>query len=193
MNKCVTKKMIKAIMVFFIAIVVGLICFWTLCMFIFLRIDDYFKYKHSVSSKEEMFQMVIEEQEELELLVQEMKDRLDQSEKDFILYYSEKEGYANKGYEENGLESELFDKYPIFSVSIDGKNQNGQLEVTLDFTFCPNPYNYWGIYYTENGEPSSWGGNLEEVEGVLTETGSYYKYETEKIVGNWYYWQCMTR
>lgn len=51
-------------------------------------------------------------------------------------------------------------------ISIDGKNQNGQLEVTLDFTFCPNPYNYWGIYYTENGEPSSWRGNLEKVGGM---------------------------
>lgn len=66
-----------------------------------------------------MFQMVIDEQEELELLVQEMKSRLDQSEKTFIRY-SEKEEY-----EENGLESDLFDKYPIIGVSIDGENQNG--------------------------------------------------------------------
>lgn len=134
-----------------------------------------------------MFQMVIDEQEELELLVQEMKSRLDQSEKTFIRY-SEKEEYKA-----NGLESDLFDKYPIIGVSIDSENQNGQLEVTLDFTFCPAHYTYWGVYYTNDGEPSSWGGELEEVEGVLTEIGSYYKYETEKIVGNWYYWQCMTR
>lgn len=185
MNKSVIKKIIVVIIGIFIVIVAGLMCFWMLCMFFFLRIDDYFKYKHSVSSKEEMFQMVIDEQEELELLVQEMKSRLDQSEKTFISY-SEKEGYK-----ENELESDLFDKYPIIAVT--AKIRDGEFKLTVDCTFCPNPYTYWGVYYTENGEPSGWIGELEEVEGVLTEIGSYYKYETENIVENWYYWQCMTR
>lgn len=180
-------KIVKVIIAFFITVVVLILLFGVLSMFFLLRIDDYFRYKHSVSSKEEMFQMVYDEQEALELLVQEMKGRLDQSEKTFIRYSEKAE------YEENGLESDLFDMYPIIGVSIDSENPNGQFEVTLDFTFCPAHYTYWGIYYTNDGEPLSWGGELDEVEGGFTEIGSFYKYETEKIVGNWYYWQCMTR
>lgn len=154
-------------------------------MFILLRIDDHFKYKHSVLSKEEMFQMVIDDQEELELLVQEMKDQLDNSNA-FIISYGEGVEYAG-----NEFQCNLFDEYPIIEVT--AKRRNGEFKLTVHCAFCPNPYTYWGVYYTENGEPSSWGGELEEVEGMLTEIGSFYKYETENIVENWYYWQCMTR
>lgn len=37
------------------------------------------------------------------------------------------------------------------------------------------------------------GEELIEQDGVYVQVGSYYKYETEKIVGNWYYYQCDTR
>ena len=39
-----------------------------------------------------------------------------------------------------------------------------------------------------------WGkDDYEENNGVYSQKGSYYEYETEKIKDNWYYYQCVAR
>lgn len=71
----------------------------------------------------------------------------------------------------------------------------GVIRIRFYFKYPPKPYSYWGIEYRDNGEPPTWGLEkpLEEEDGIYTEVGSFYKFETEKITDNWYYFQCWTR
>lgn len=150
-----------------------------------LDIGDYLLYKHSIRNKEEMIQMLKDNQEEYSRIAQEAEAMFLQSDKNVLIWDSRKE------FNEAGLYSEIFNDYPIRVLSVDDA-ENGFI-VEFSFAFCPNPYTYWGIYYTSNGEPSTWGqGELEEKNGIYTQVGSYYTYETEWIMDNWYYYQCMT-
>ncbi len=152
-----------------------------------MDVGDHILYRNSVRTKAEMFQMLNEHQEEYETLVDGMLDILEESGKDSIYIDGRRE------YKLNGLESRLFKKYPLYSIS--AKNVNNNTEVIFHFKFPPKPNSSWGIYYTQDGEPSPWGsvGELVEEDGIYKEKGNYYKYETEMITGKWYYYQCFTR
>ena len=171
-----------------VVIAICLLIFYALIpLFMITGIWDYFIYNKSVSTKEDVFRMVEENQEEFERIVEDMKVLLEQSGENIIVLRGRCE------YREKGIKSSLFKKYPICMLSI----KNGDVDVIVKFylTFCPKEYTYWGIYYTKNDEPSSWGdGTLEEDNGIYVQQikGSY-KYETEKITDHWYYFQCWSR
>ena len=77
-------------------------------------------------------------------------------------------------------------------ISIDNMEEENQIDMLFDY--APVGYGYWGIYYSKTGEPADWGagGELFEQDGIYVQLGSYFKYETEKLIGNWYYYQCAT-
>ena len=168
-----------------VMIYISLICISVFGIVLFVEMGDHLIYKHSIKNKEDMIQMLKDNQEEYNRIAQEAEAMFLQSDKNVLIWDSRKE------YNEAGLYSEIFNDYPIRVLSVDDE-ENG-LIVEFDFTFCPNPYTYWGIYRSPDGEPSTWGqGELEEENGIYTQIGSYFKYETEKIIDNWYYYQCMT-
>ena len=157
-------------------------------MFILLMdIGDYFIYKNSVKTKEEMFQKFYEEQDEYQNLVMDMKEIFKDYGKEILLLNGKKE------YEEYHINNRVLKDYPICMIAIEEENDN--IIVTFEFKFCPQIYTYWGIYYSENGTPSTWGeGQLKYVNGIFEqEVKGAYKYETEEMSENWYYYQCWTR
>lgn len=175
----------KEIIVIFL--VVGLFLFFLSIPFLMLiGVWDYFIYNKSVSTKEDVFEMVLENQMEFEKIVADMKVLLEDSNEDIIILDGREE------YREQGIKSLLFKQYPISAVSV--KNCDLVYEVSIHLQFCPKGYTYWGVYYTDDDEPSTWGvGTLEECDGIYTQEGSYFKYETQRIVEHWYYYQCWTR
>lgn len=170
-----------------ILLVVGLFLFFLSIPFLMLiGVWDYFVYNKSVSTKEDVFEMVLENQEEFEKIVAGMKTLCKDNQEHFILLEGRNE------YRKQKIKSPLFKRYPISTVSVD--SQEHGYEISIGLAFCPKEYTYWGVYYTDDDEPSTWGvGTLEEDDGVYTQEGSYFKYETERIVEHWYYYQCWTR
>lgn len=154
------------------------------CLF---GLGDYMNYRHSIKTKADVFQMLEEHETEYMDLAYNMETMLQESGENMIS--CNKSEYQDKGYD-----SSLFKKYPICSVM--AKEKDGELiQIDIDFVFPPNPYTYWGIYYSPTDEPLDWNGGreLQEDNGIYTEYGSYYRYETERIKENWYYYQCYTR
>ena len=160
-------------------------------LILFYIYPDYFIYWNTskIHSKEEMFQFVIEKQEYLEQAVEDMQ-----------------EVYVN-----NNEKMVKVDHYDVMDkVSVNSKSVNKLLKFSIhyismckwektwylkcSFAYAPSGYDYWGIYYMPTGNPKTWEiGEMEEENGVYTQRGSYYRYETEHITGNWYYYQCDTR
>lgn len=167
-----------------LAIIVG-ICILVL-IFLLLNSVTYWN-TSKILNKEEMFQFTIDNQEALNEIVDEM-----------IKYYGEETAivlYRNDGkmQKPNNIYN-LFKNFSVSSIAINNINENERLGIS--FAYVPKGYDYWGIYYSQTGEAANWGGEaelVEIVEGIYTQIGSYYKYETEKIIGNWYYYQCDTR
>lgn len=110
-----------------------------------MGLEDYLLYKHSIKNKEEMIQMLNENQEEYTRIAQKSEAIFLQSEK-YVLVLDDR-----KDFNEAGLYSDIFNYFPIRVLSID-----------------------------------------DEENGIYTYIGSYYKYETEWIMDDWYYYQCMT-
>lgn len=136
---------------------------------------DHIEYKHSVKTKEDVFQMIEERQEQYMDLVYNMETLLDENGVDWVS--CDKTEYCDKGFE-----SSLFKEYPIHSVVVKEKEENGVF-IDVQLVFPPKPYEYWGIYYSSLDMPFGWGGKgeLREEKGAYVEYGSYYKYETEKM------------
>lgn len=169
-------------------ILLSIIILYLIGMAFVFDIGDCFIYRHSVSTKEEMQDMFYENQEEYEQLVSDAEEIRINSGEEFLLMSGKSDFKAY------GLKSSVLKKFPIYMVT--AKKENDEFEVSFDFKYAPNPYVYWGIYYRESGEPSAWGsGNLvEETDGLfIQELKGSYKYETEEIADNWYYYQCWTR
>ena len=150
-------------------------------------LGDHIKYKHSVKTKEDVFQMMEEQQDEYLNLVHDMETIMEET-------GEKKISYNRQEYYDSGFDSTLFKKYPINSV-IASQNEENIIRVDVHFVFPPRPYEYWGIYYSSADIPFGWGGKGELVEEneMYIEYGSYYRYETEKIKDNWYFYQCYTR
>lgn len=136
-----------------------------------------------IRSKEEMFQFVIENQEELNQVVEEMKERYG-DEKMVILEKNDKATQTLLHV------SKLFKSYSVNYISIGSIDEIKDIDIL--FAYTPQGYSYWGIYHSKTGEAADWGEGLEWIEndGKYVQIGSYFKYETEKIIDNWYYYQC---
>lgn len=136
-----------------------------------------------LTTKEEVFQMVEENQAELEEMVSEMRE----------LYQREgKYVHIEKGEEKYDVKKvkEVMDTYSIKWISAGKLNEKEMFEVQIGLGLI-RPETIWGFYYTEDGEPLSYGeGELVKADNIYIQKGNRIEYETEKIVGNWYYYQC---
>ena len=179
-QKNLSKKLRSvAITVMTIICLIGLLLLWL----------DAFTYWNTIkiSNKEEMFQFVIDNQEELDQVVYEMESQYEASDDKVVILYKNE-------WELRDLPNvnKLFKKFSASNISI---NYIDKVKgINISFSCVPKGYDYWGIYHSKTGEAADWGeGELIEQDSVYVQVGSYYKYETEKIVGNWYYYQCDTR
>lgn len=141
-----------------------------------------------ISNKEEMFQFVVDHLEELDQVVWEMDHHYETSDV-VVLSKNDRELRALDNV------NELFKNFSVSNIAIDHIDKEKLVDIS--FAYVPKGYNYWGIYYSKEGAPNKWGnsefGEFTEQDGIYVQIGSYYRYETEKIVGNWYYYQCDTR
>jgi len=139
-----------------------------------------------------MFQFVIENREELEQIVEDMKAFYEKNDRRVIFMSRD-----NFVLEDESVKLDSVKKlYKNFSAaSVAAENLEDVFEVQFFFAYVPSGYDYWGIYYKSDDTVHLWwtGGEVQEENGVYTEIGSFYKYETEKIIDNWYYYQCNTR
>ena len=111
-------------------------------------LGDHIKYKHSVKTKEDVFQMMEEQQDEYLNLVHDMETIMEET-------GEKKISYNRQEYYDSGFDSTLFKKYPINSV-IASQNEENIIRVDVHFVFPPRPYEYWGIYYSSADIPFGW-------------------------------------
>lgn len=141
-----------------------------------------------ITNKEEMFQFVIDNQEELDQVVYEMVSHYGTSDDRVTILYKYDQ-------ELSSLDNvnELFKEVSATCIALNNVDEVRQVHISFDYV--PDGFDYWGIYYSKTGGPADWwaGSELLEQDGIYVQSGSFYKYETEKIVGNWYYYQCDTR
>jgi|GEM_PF-2060799 len=172
------------------------ICLLVLYAFVFI-LEFLFPYRNTtkIKSKEEMFQFVIEHQEELEQIVKDMEEASEVNEDDVILIYRDNALLLDEERVKINSVSKMFKAFSIYRVAIAVYALEENFEVDFSFAYVPTGYDYWGIYYRSDDTVRFWnaGGEVQEENGVYTQIGSYYKYETEKIIDNWYYYQCDTR
>jgi len=137
-----------------------------------------------VFADEELLQVFEDNQTEFELVLKEICSKNESL--PFIVYnYS----HERKDYD---LLDGFFEKYPIERIAMND-SPNG-IYVKFSFDTDNTKYDYLGIYYSVNNEAVMWGkDDYEENNGVYSQKGSYYEYETEKIKDNWYYYQCVAR
>lgn len=144
--------------------------------------------KIKIKNREEMFQFVINNQEELDQVIDEMVSNYGTSDERITILYKHDS-------ELKSLEKvyELFEEVSAMRIAIDNMEEVKQVDILFDY--APSGSDYWGIYYSKTGDPADWwdGSELLEQDGIYVQSGSFYKYETEKIVANWYYFQCDTR
>ena len=177
------KKERKTIIVCSMIICLYLIATCVPLLYIFLDsigVIDNIIYGKYVPSKEEIFQLLKDNQDEFEMLAGDVEGILLKSD-EYALVLDGKREYAK-----NGLGSELLKKYPIKTIT--ARNPNGILKVNFRFEIQSDSIT--GIYYVSDGKPSFWSGDRggEENNGVYVQTGPRYNYEAEKIIGNWYYY-----
>ena len=165
-------------------------CFCVLIFGIATNTLDYIVYfnRTKITTKDEMFQFVTNNQKELEQIVQEViSTSVEMNESRLLIEGKNKKKHATSNIKK------LMKKYPIKSIYMK-KDEDGTVKVKFEFAFCPEKTTYWGIYYTSDGEPAKWGATKEDMQvdenNVYTETGSFYVNTTENIVGNWYIYQC---
>lgn len=141
-----------------------------------------------ITNEEEMFQFVIDNQEELDQVVYEMVSHYGTSDDRVTILYKYDQ-------EMSSLDNvnELFKEVSATYIALNKVDEVRQVDISFDYV--PDGFDYWGIYYSKTGGPADWwaGSELLEQDGIYVQSGSFYKYETEKIVGNWYYYQCDTR
>ena len=137
-----------------------------------------------VFANEELLQVFEDNQTEFELVLKEICSKNESL--PFIVY-----NYSHERKDFDLLDG-FFEKYPIERIAMND-SPNG-IYVKFSFDTDNTKYDYWGIYYSVNNEAVMWGkDDYEENNGVYSQKGSYYEYETEKIKDNWYYYQCVAR
>lgn len=154
----------------------------------FYQNSDSYLFRHTlrVRTKEKICGMVIDRQDALERMVSEMEEA--------CLKEGKGQLYVNRSMQDKKELKTLYALeffYPIRAVWIPASSDGGR-EVRAEFGFKPEGVRSWGIYYSANGEPRGWkGGEVEKQGDVYVEDeGDFYRYETEHIVDNWYFYQC---
>lgn len=155
----------------------------------------WFRFPKKIKTKEEMFSFVENNQEELEKIVEEL-----------ILLYRESDEYVicirSESYTEVGFHEadDIIKNYPVYLIGISERKDRG-IDVSFHFRgasaeLFDDPWaasRYWGIRYIEDGEPvSEMEGTEMEKQGdeYVDSKQGMYEYRTERVVGNWYYYQC---
>lgn len=155
----------------------------------------WFRFPKRLHDKQEMFQFVIDNREELEEIANGMMELYDEKGKvkSVLLNVSSYMRY-------HFHEADAFIRdYSIQHISImDALKGNGK-SVYFEFDNAPllneswGSSNYWGVYYNEKGEAEPWMSNVEVKkigDEYIEEVQGLYEYRTENIVGNWYYYHC---
>lgn len=154
----------------------------------------WFRFPKKIKTKEEMFSFVENNQEELEIIVEKL-----------IVFYRESDMERNvfimgKSYMESGFHEadDIIRNYSIESIWLNDDEEDG---VVVSFCFDDAPAfpdtlglsRSWGIRYVVSGEPVATGMAESEMEKqgntYVRNVEGMYKYETERITGNWYYFQ----
>ena len=160
-----------------------------------IRILKYINYKNpflfritsKIKEKEDAYQFVLDNQKELEDLMKELEEFSEEEGEDWILIASDT--YSN--YHFSSADS-LIRKYPIAFLVIDKKKKDS-VGFSIDFFSSISKYEYCGVYYSVDDIPLTWNhketNQWEQINETYIEYGSYYRYETEKIIDNWYFYQ----
>lgn len=140
-----------------------------------------------LKDKEDAYKFVLDNQKELEDIMKELEELYKDEGEDWL--YFESDTYSK--YHFSSADS-LIQKYPIKSFIVD-KTKKNSICFFIEFWSSISGYEYCGIYYSMDGVLLTW--SLEEthqwkqINETYIEYGSYYRYETEKIVDNWYFYQ----
>ena len=181
------KKRVKNIL---LHIFIG-ICIVGILKFINYKNPFLFRIAPRIKEKEDAYQFVLDNQKELEDLMKELEEFSEKEGKDWILIASE----TYLEYRFSGADS-LIRKYPINSLIIDKEKKNS-VEFSIAFWSSISGYQYCGIYYSADDVPLTWSNEetdqWEQINETYIKYGPYYRYETEKIVDNWYFYQVHSR
>ena len=143
-----------------------------------------------LTCREEVFEMVIEHQDELEQMTQEIEVNWPEGIAVMI-----KEERKKK---EDGLETmyTFMKHYAIDAISVspihlENQEMDSVKRVKITLSFPPAGSTTWGFYYSESGEVDvmALDGELIKIGDVYRNSRGGYRYETELITDNWYYYQ----
>ena len=166
------KKRVKNIL---LHIFIG-ICIVGILKYINYKDPFLFRITPKIKEKEDAYQFVLDNQKELEDLMKELEE------------FSEREGE-----DRIHIRSETYLEYR-FSGDKEKKNS---VEFSINFWSSISGYQYCGIYYSADGVPLTWSNEetdqWEQINEIYIKYGPYYRYETEKIVDNWYFYQVHSR
>lgn len=176
-------KKIKLILCFFL-----LICIIGIVKLINYINPFWMRRTVKLKDKEAICQVVLDNQEELEKIMGELEKLYDEKGEKWIFIKSDTYTKYQFSQADN-----LIRKYPIKSLDIEKTENNNNL-FTIEFWSSVSGYEYCGIYYSVCGQPITWWNYEEKYQwqkkgDTYIEYGSYYRYETEHIIGNWYYYQ----
>ena len=150
-----------------------------------------FRIASKIKEKEDAYQFVLDNQKELEDLMKELEEFSEKEGEDW--FYIRSDNYLK--YHFSGADS-LIRKYPINSLVIDKEKKNS-VEFSIAFWSSISGYQYCGIYYSADDVPLTWSNEetdqWEQINEIYIKYGPYYRYETEKIVDNWYFYQVDSR
>lgn len=104
-----------------------------------------------ISNREEMFQFVIDNENELNEVVNEMISHYGNEN---IIILSKNEMKLRVLFNVN----KLFKKVSASYISINSMDEAKRVDISL--AYVPKGYDYWGIYYSKTGEAADWGENL---------------------------------
>ena len=129
-------------------IVLFIVVFIVVCLAFFFRSGfATLCYRIKISNREEMFQFVLDNQDELSRIVVEMIDFLEiNNDESVVLHKCERDEW--KQLELQNVER-FFDYYYVKYIA--ANTLHGSMCVKILFDLTPKGYDYWGIYYTEDG------------------------------------------
>lgn len=179
-----------------VSLIIGVMLLF-LCSYlcIFYLLTDTFGYRDTVhlTSREEVFEMVLEHQDELDQMIADME----------AAGWEEGLGIEvidRNTEEKEGLQSTLafIKDYSIAKIYIypkwtDDHTMDGFEQVKFSLAFATgssfSASTYTSFYYSGDGEPDvpSYTKEMTKAGDVYLISGHRFRYETEHIAGNWYY------
>ena len=181
------KKRVKNIL---LHIFIG-ICIVGILKYINYKDPFLFRIAPRIKEKEDAYQFVLDNQKELEDLMKELEELYEEEGEDW--FYIRSDNYSE--YHFSGADR-LIRKYPINSLVV-GKRKKNSFIFKIMFWSSISKYEYCGVYYSVDDIPLTWSNRetdqWEQINETYIEYGPYYRYETEKIVDNWYFYQVDSR